>query len=993
MLKLSELAQFLTNKLNEIAQSEVEKYDFLIHAEVGKNEPGKIGGILRTNEPTITPINGIENIMYNGSVKFAVPAPQSNFNLINIENIIGKFIETYNGLEVEFSNGKGLLTFTLARAEDYKIEYKTGEMLPLLFSVMVNYTENMITSATKVWQIKPLDDENAEFLTIPYLSESVLLEKSGKTNNISDALYQQTLLLSQIKFYRFEIPYETNDTLCSMLQKDILNGDFGKKYELRYYDGVSFLNEEGKDFRTTVSIYRTGDSGSRKPNTSIFNITFSDVDGGQNAIKYYMALVDNPFDSLSENTQYFESQAEQKTYFQTLINEGADYDEIPAPNLNSLYLTSQVYLNTRKYDIFNLINKNYAIIKATNDAGTFERFFFYVINNGDIGANGQVNYNLTMDTVQTLLFNDELEIQGSFINKAHLNRWIEVDENTVQFNGNYDSDLFEREELKEVAKRLVARKKLKYYSSVNPQIVDWLNENVLAWCYIIANVGNLKIRDMQDGSGNPIIDYPEESNETYAYYLSNSRISEIPYGYKLFCFPLLKNKDLIVNGNYTGTNRSYNVYLGYNGLKSFLKFTSVDFIYGIKLSLKPPIHLTQALEGNVDNNGNLILKGKLRSDSVVRILSKTINNVEGDSTIDGVISSGLYSDGNTENSQAFYGLFDILDDYSSETNFTLDLQLPKVEFDKEEITGVNGVGVNRDKKFNPKLNASDYKTLTLSFGGSTFDIDLQKVNRESIIFGYTEMITPDVTKGLLRFGFAENLNQNKKPIFNSDYADSFNGFMFSNDLSLPYSKNAYDTYMANNKNAYLSFQNQQSNMVNKAIIGKSGTLVNTILNPVNAINNLTNSLQDTANLFIDYNYNQTQFNLSMDNMKNAPDSLANANGNAIFQAAATEFGIYAEIYEGLDVEMEMANDIMFRDGYNYNRFGEVKDFINIRRYFNYVKATLGNISGVPISEEARRNLKQRFSTGIRFWNKNDNNEYVIDYTKENYERWLSPSQV
>lgn len=51
--------------------------------------------------------------------------------------------------------------------------------------------------------------------------------------------------------------------------------------------------------------------------------------------------------------------------------------------------------------------------------------------------------------------------------------------------------------------------------------------------------------------------------------------------------------------------------------------------------------------------------------------------------------------------------------------------------------------------------------------------------------------------------------------------------------------------------------------------------------------------------------------------------------------------------------------------------------------FDFIKAVLGNISGVPMSDAARADLKQRFVNGIRFWTTDD-----IDYTKENYEIWL-----
>lgn len=124
--------------------------------------------------------------------------------------------------------------------------------------------------------------------------------------------------------------------------------------------------------------------------------------------------------------------------------------------------------------------------------------------------------------------------------------------------------------------------------------------------------------------------------------------------------------------------------------------------------------------------------------------------------------------------------------------------------------------------------------------------------------------------------------------------------------------------------------------------------------------------------------------MSIDNMKNAPDSLANANGNPIFIFAVSEFGIYAEIHEGLDTELESANDIMFRDGFNLNRFAEtgktIKDYCHTRKFFNYIRATLGNISGVAMSDTMRADLKQRFSNGIRFWHQDK-----IDYSMENYE--------
>lgn len=959
MLELKELAQYLTDKLNDPTITNQVDYKFLIFAELGKSQPDTICGVLKTSEPTITPVNGIKNIRYNAVVELAVSAPTANFNLVNVENVIGKVIESQNGKEVAFSKGKGLVTFTFSRAKDYKMDYAIGESVPISFGVMVNYTENMVTSATKVWRIKPLDVENAEFITIPYLSESVLLEKGGKTNNISDALYQQTLITSQIKYYRFEIPYEINDTLCSMLQKDILQGDFAKKYQLEYYDGVSFL--ENDPFSTTVSIFRTGDASSVRPDTAKFSITFADVVApGTNLIKYEMALVDNPFDSLSDNTQYFETQEEQRQYFANLISLGADFDEIPAPNLNSLNLTNQVYINTRKYDVFDLINKNYAIIKAFNNSYTY--YFYYRVNSGDIGANGQVSYSLTLDTIQTYLPNQGLDIQGAFIQKSHLDRWIDNGDGTVTFNGKADSKLFEREEIKEVAKRLVSRAKLQMYTSENTELCDWLNDYVDAWVYVVIDAGHgYKTKDSEDFK----IDSTRFFRDIY---------SDESYDYSTacVCFPLYKYIQAQIR--FASNTASGEIkHWSEHALISFLNNNgNYSYVKCVKISLKPPFDLnSETIKYTIDTETVL--------DATLQYLTLTTSSTN---------VTGLYSLSDIKINNKWFspaigdGLLIYDKDYLNPIKLKTTLTIPNNTFNKDNVTGVGGVGVNKNKKFNPKLNASDYKSLVLTFAGATYEMDLQKINQDSVIeFEYIEMITADITKGLCRFKSSSN-----NDIFSLDYSKSFNGFIFTNDLSLPISNGQLDSYLANNKNAYLSFQNQQTLASTQYAIRSANNITNLVKDPVNLINGTQNILTDTVSTAVNIAYNQAQFDLSIDNMRNAPQTLMNANGNVSFVSAVAEFGIYAELYEGLDTELEMANDIMFRDGYNYNRFDDLRSQLNIRRYFNYVKAIIGSLSGIPMSEESRKDFKQRFASGLRFWY--IKNQPTIDYTKENYENSL-----
>lgn len=122
--------------------------------------------------------------------------------------------------------------------------------------------------------------------------------------------------------------------------------------------------------------------------------------------------------------------------------------------------------------------------------------------------------------------------------------------------------------------------------------------------------------------------------------------------------------------------------------------------------------------------------------------------------------------------------------------------------------------------------------------------------------------------------------------------------------------------------------------------------------------------------------------MTVDNMKNAPDQLKNANGNVIFNMFATDLGLYVEKYSALEGDLKTANDFMNLYGFTFNSIANVKDYAHIRKYHNYVKAQLQGIVG-NISNTARDDLRQRFASGIRFWNQDN-----ISYQYENYELWL-----
>ena len=125
-----------------------------------------------------------------------------------------------------------------------------------------------------------------------------------------------------------------------------------------------------------------------------------------------------------------------------------------------------------------------------------------------------------------------------------------------------------------------------------------------------------------------------------------------------------------------------------------------------------------------------------------------------------------------------------------------------------------------------------------------------------------------------------------------------------------------------------------------------------------------------------------------DNLEAAPDQLVNANGNAIFDFIVNDFSLFVEVLAPIESDCVRINDVMHRFGFFVGAIGNVKDYDNIRHYFNYVQANIEEvISDITISMAVRDKFKEAFSNGVRFWNVN-NNIVLYDYNPENYENIL-----
>lgn len=635
---------------------------------------------------------------------------------------------------------------------------------------------------------------------------------------------------------------------------------------------------------------------------------------------YQIALTNVDFDNSYENCVRFDSRAEQEAYFKC----NTLFADAPVVNLDFGTL-----LNTRvtvKKDVVptKLMGYNYLIVKDTSEKKDLN-YLYYFIKDIYYDTDDQVILDIELDVMNTYLL--DVNFSDCFIEKAHLNRFIDNGDDTVSFDGSADSKLFETEEFQDVPKRLTKRTRVDLTFTGNETVDNWLKDHVAYWVYIFLDKNHkYSFKKFGDNSDTTITEYPDTTS-----YLNYT------YDYTFIAYPIMKSGHLYVENNGIKYDMRKTALTFFEALNTGVK----SYYYNIKFSLVPPIYhvnnVTPYLSGN-----SLVLS--------------TSDKYVGGSTVFATYSPSLNGDG------LFCGVYEPPKNIES---YEFNIQT-LYTFDKSSI-----IGADKNINFNPKLLSEKFKELTLVSQGETFNYDCQKINNNKMKFLYTEPIQSEITKFYFRLKAPTGL-------YVDDTDNNYMGVVGNVDNSQTIANDQYSQFLANNKNYWL-----QSNfkIVEKAVGGLLGGGITSTLKGdasgvvMGGITGGALTIKDVINR-----------NLTIDNMRNAPSMMKNGNGNAIFNMMVNDLALYIEEYDALNNEKEMANDIMFKNGFTVNRIGSIKDYLNIRKYFNYVRARIENItSTLQLNNNVREKFKMIFANGVRFWNVTDR---MFEYKKENYERWL-----
>lgn len=958
MLNPQEVSNLIEEKLNEIGKAWHDPYTFKLFSEIGEDKGGAdICGILRSDSAEFAPVPDYTEGKIIYSVDLPVPAARVNYHFLQVKGIVEELIKNNNGFSHKFTDGNGIITFAEKKTGTYKNSYGVGENVTMSFSVAVTYTENAVTSADKHWLLDGVE--------IPYLEESVTVEREGTMRNIFTEQYNKLLLTGQTKYYNFRIPYESS--VWNKLQKEILNSSVSQNvtqgtYELKYYDGSAFT--EAAPFTTKVKIFRSGKSSSARPDASTFEVTFTDYDGPDT--NYFLGLLDFPFDMNGDDTRYFASKVEQYNYFEGKITAGdAPFVNIEAPNLDSLFITSQVYQKDAKFgNQFKYANKNYAVIKVIDNSVLLRpdtiRFFFYFITKSTIGAGGKMLLDLRLDTVQTFFFDPNISFSDCMIERAHLNRFQETSGPRVNFIADPASKIFNAEEGMNFPKRLVSRNKLSLKFTGNAAVDDWLNENVLYWVYVFIDPTKgynvAKLNDVIGDNNEGAVELP--SNRPYGYTKYPTGMDGVT---NCICYPIYKNgvinstatsKNVIIfSTKLYGENKTIKIILDNKSSSFEENNNTTSYYYTKKISIVPPFdRFWTDSTISIDKNNCLIISALGQGSNVASV--KKYNNTRA-----GFGPSSFFINPGNGNALIFGSV------QKEKELFSYDYFMPELNsVAKSEIIAPQSPNL----AYNPKLNGQNFKELVITAAnGDTFAYDMQKINSNDILFMYSEPIQPEITRYYMRL----------KPtgLYLEGTEENYTGLVGSTDNGLAFTNDAYAAFIANNKNFFM-----QSNL--KIGFGAVKSTAGVISQA--ASGNVAGAVGSGLSAGLDIAQSLIDRSMTIDNMKNAPDQLKNANGNVIFNMFAADLGLYVEKYSALEGDLKTANDFMNLYGFTFNSIANVKDYAHIRKYHNYVKAQLQGITG-NISNTARDDLRQRFAQGVRFWNQDE-----ISYEYENYELWL-----
>lgn len=679
-------------------------------------------------------------------------------------------------------------------------------------------------------------------------------------------------------------------------------------------------------------------------------------------MSYSITLYNTPFDRANDNVILYDTRAELETYLNSLANVTMSVQNFDAKNIIN---TSVTFVVPQQYNLLQILNYNYCKVKGEGTGNT--DVLFYWIDHSKQNQGNNVQLELSIDPWNTYIYGmmSSTDVLQGMLQRTHTDRVVKIN-NKYYYNWDATSPLFEREEIQGTSKKVTSKQKLiPQYDTSAPDSAfnQWFNTHISHWCYFyMSNKPYYIVGGSTSTRRAPISDMSYRGKNE----ISTSLITQSGSSLVVFAYPIYKDDALLKVKNTDGT-------LVVSGLSmaTFLNLTESSgqnpesnrgyaYVKAIKNSIVPPFSI-----------GDMTGKYTISQDGTTMTLETTATENCDNLQVNITDGSGIVER---------WGLPFLK--YQDLTK-TMKLAPTSALIDNEFTVAQIKAGITE-----PKIYNEDYAQYHIYFGGQTYDMPISKTSKKPV-FKYYEVLTPDITKFVLSYDSASSNEPYTNKIFTNANSEDFTGLVGTIDLSMWYSTDSLDAYLAQNKNNLQIFKNNQEtqsatsavNAISGMLIGGGASLLTG--NIGGALAGAVNAGRTYANLQITQENERINRELTIDNMRQSPASLSAVNSNAMLLTAIDEFGLFIELQEMIPFEREQVVDSFKRYGYTFNVIKDIRDYFKTRKIYNYIQADVFDLN-IPVSEDVKATIKNMFAKGVRIWH--GDTFTGINFNQINYER-------
>lgn len=660
------------------------------------------------------------------------------------------------------------------------------------------------------------------------------------------------------------------------------------------------------------------------------------------ALGYKVALTNVWWNRGGQDTRLFQDTTEQQTYFSNL---GLYYNELNNFNINDNITTAIIFKDKSGRDAETLLKCNYAIVWNTIK----NTYRYYFITDIKQDSCNQMQVALELDDIQTNVVGKLNKIKNIYVKQ-----WTGA--NVVENSGTYElipseENILNTGDNPPKFNQSTQDIFLKY--TENDTIDEWLNNNIACWRYIFLVANQTLIA--------PIISDTSSLDLIISTFMTKIGNSVPLMPYEVVSTPVYKtDKRIYIKYNYSGDRYGKLTEVGLDSLWSSGLTTTIGGktyengtkgTYGIAekySNIFPFDTSTNTTYFEVDSDGDLIITCN------INLSNKYVNGHNGE----------FYYLGGNEKNQAV-----ALTKEHANNMFVSGMYIRNTTIECEVDNPIKMIGLTESeaKETATKLMDVNYSSFKLRLASQSYTYNPLALIGDytaKLYLEYTEVLQAGISKIYLRFkndGAYDNY-------YTDENTKDYTGLVGSYDFSLPLLTNQWADYLANNKNYYL--QTAFNNTIG-LVQNTSNTMAFSRTTTQKALGSFSAGVSLASNIV-----NQQ---LERENMQQAPDGMANGNGDPYFNICVDGIKPKLDYLATSKWERKIALDKFKLEGTPKNKvYSSITQLVFAHHNYDVISCNL-SYNSLGISNKEFERLINKFSGVLRFWY-ND----TLDFEAVNY---------